>query len=422
MPLDRRLKRGLSAPIVGIDAPSLERDLHVVVERGRRRRRNRRFAAILAAAVVVIGAVVLVPRALDAVRSLWEPRPAAPLEPQGIPGVITTVAGVGVPEASGDGGPATAAGIHYPFDLVMDEAGNLYVAETMRVRKIDASGRITTVVGPPADRDVTTLTEANRLRLGGQTNALAIDVEGNLYVGGGDGDHFVVNRVSPAGEVTRIAGTGRSGFSGDGGPAIEAELGWVYDLDVDPAGNVYLVDAEHHRIRMVDTTGVITTVAGTGRPGYSGDGGPATDARLYNPAGIDIDQAGNIYLADDWNNVIRRIDASTGVITTIAGNGRQAFGGDGGPAIRARFNHPEHVEVGTDGTVYIEDTGNHCIRKVDPAGIITTIVGMCESGFGGDGGPASSALLSEPSGMLLTPDSVLYIADSANNRVRRVIL
>jgi sugar lactone lactonase YvrE len=422
MPLDRRLKRGLSAPIVGIDAPSLERDLHVVVERGRRRRRNRRFAAILAAAVVVIGAVVLVPRALDAVRSPGEPRPAAPLEPQGIPGVITTVAGVGVPEASGDGGPATAAGIHYPFDLVMDEAGNLYVAETMRVRKIDASGRITTVVGPPADGDVTTLTQANRLRLGGQTNALAIDVEGNLYVGGGDGDHFVVNRVSPAGEVTRIAGTGRSGFSGDGGPAIEAELGWVYDLTVDPAGNVYLVDAEHHRIRMVDTTGVITTVAGTGRPGYSGDGGPATDARLYNPAGIDIDQAGNIYLADDWNNVIRRIDASTGVLTTIAGNGRQAFGGDGGPAIRARFNHPEHVEVGTDGTVYIEDTGNHCIRMVDAEGIIRTIVGTCKPGFSGDGGPALEAQLSEPSGMFLTPDGVLYIADSGNNRVRRVIL
>jgi len=163
-------------------------------------------------------------------------------------------------------------------------------------------------------------------------------------------------------------------------------------------------------------------VAGTGRPGYSGDGGPATDARLYNPAGIDIDPSGNVYFADDWNNVIRRIDASSGVITTIAGNGRQAYGGDDGPATRARFNHPEHVEVGEDGTVYIEDTGNHCIRMVDPSGTITTIVGTCESGFGGDGGPATSALLSEPSGMLLTPAGVLYIADSGNNRVRRVIL
>jgi DNA-binding beta-propeller fold protein YncE len=422
MPLDRRLKRGLSTPIVGIDVASLERDLHEVVQRGRRRRRNRRLAAVVATVAIVVGIVVLAPRALDAFRSLGEPRPAAPLEPEGIPGVITTVAGVGLPEASGDGGPATAAAIHYPFDLVMDEAGNLYVAETMRIRKIDASGRIMTIVGPPADGDEPTLTEANRLRLGGQTNALAIDAEGNLYVGGGDGDHFVVNKISPSGQVTRIAGTGRRGFSGDGGPAIEAELGWVYDLAVDPAGNVYLVDADHHRIRMVDTTGVITTVAGTGRRGYSGDGGLATDARLYNPAGIDIDPSGNIYFADNWNNVIRRIDASTRLITTIAGNGRQAFGGDGGPAIRARFNHPEHVEVGEDGTVYIEDTGNHCIRMVDPTGTITTVVGICESGFGGDGGPASAALLSEPSGMLLTPDGVLYIADSANNRVRRVIL
>jgi sugar lactone lactonase YvrE len=250
---------------------------------------------------------------------------------------------------------------------------------------------------------------------------LAIDAEGDLYVGGGDGDHFMVNRISPSGEVTRVAGTGRAGFSGDGGPAIEAELGWTYDLAVDPAGNIYLVDVDHHRIRMVDTEGVISTIAGTGRRGYSGDGGPATDARLYNPTGIALDQDGNIYFADGWNDVIRRIDAS-GVITTIAGSGRQGFSGDGRRATRARFNHPEHVAVDADGTVYIEDTGNHCIRMVDADGIITTIVGICESGFSGDEGPAVDAQLSEPSGMLLAPGGVLYIADSANNRVRRVTL
>lgn len=421
MPLDRRLKDGLSAPIAGVDAPSLERDLHLVVRRGRRHRRNRRLALLSATLVVVVGAVVFGPRALEAIRSAPEARPAAPILPRGIPGVITTIAGVGVPDSSGDGGLAVEAAIRYPFDLVVDGAGNLYILESRRIRKVDASGRITTVVGPPATQAETALTEANQLLLGDRSNALAIDAHGNLYVGGGDGDHFMVNKVSPSGQVTRVAGTGRSGFSGDGGPATEADLGWVYDLAVDPVGNVYIVDLDHHRIRMVDTAGVITTVAGTGERGYSGDGGPATDARLYNPAGIALDASGNVYFTDGWNNVVRLIDRR-GVITTIAGNGRQGYSGDGGAAMRARFNHPEHVGVGEDGTLYIEDTGNHCIRKVGPDGIITTIVGICESGFGGDGGSARQARLSEPSGMLLAPGGVLYIADSGNNRVRRVIL
>lgn len=421
MTLDRRMKRALSAPIVGIDAQSVERDLHVVLQRGRRRRRNRRLAVLSTTLVVVVGAALLAPRALEAIRFFGETRPAAPQEVEGIPGVITTVAGVGVPESWGDGGLATEAAIHYPYDLVVDAAGNLYILEISRVRKVDVSGRITTVVGSPATEEGTALTEANQLRLGQRTNALAIDVEGNLYVGGGDGDHFVVNRISPSGQVTRVAGTGRSGFSGDGGPAIEARLGWVYDLAVDPVGNVYIVDLDHNRIRMVDTAGVITTIAGTAEPGYSGDGGPATAARLDGPTGIDLDSVGNVYFADGRNDVVRRIDRN-GVITTIAGNGRRGYSGDGGPATKARFNAPEHVAVDEEGNVYIEDTGNNSIRRVDPNGIITTVVGKRGSGFSGDGGPASSARLSEPSGMFLTPGGVLYIADSANNRVRQLIL
>jgi len=419
---DRRLKEALSSAGVGIDAFSLERDLYVILQRGRRRRRIRWLVGFVATVALVIGAVVLAPRALDALRSVGEPRPASPPRLEGIPGVVTTVAGTGAAASRGDGGPATAAAVRYPLDLVVDEAGNLYILEASgRVRKVDSAGRITTVAGPPTTRVDTVLTEANELRLGG--NALAIDGEGNLYVGGGHGNsnHFVVSRISPPGQVTRVAGTGRPGFSGDGGPAIEAELGWVYDLAVDTAGNIFIVDQDNDRIRMVDTSGVITTIAGTGEPGYSGDGGPATEARLNSPYGIALDGQGNIYFTAQ-PGVVRRIDSS-GVITTIAGSGLVGYAGDGGPATAARLSTgPEHVEVDQDGRVYIEDTGNHCIRMVDLDGTISTIVGVGKPGFGGDGGPTRSALLRQPSGMTLTPDGVLYIADSANNRVRRVIL
>ncbi len=415
---DERLRRALSGPIVPVDAASMERDLHVVVHRGQRRRRNRRLAMLSIGVAVVLLGSVLVPRALEALRSLGRTRPARPPAHSGI---ITTVVGTGVARSSGDGGLAAEAAIRYPYDLAVDTTGNLYVLESGRVRRVDPSGRITTVVGPPASGEMTALAGANRLRLGRSVNALAIDAEDNLYVGGGDGKHFMVNRISPSGEVTRIAGTGRPGFSGDGGPATQAALGWVYDLAVDRAGNVYMVDYDNDRIRMVDLNGVITTIAGTGEPGWSGDFGPAKDARVDHPWGIALDEGGNVYFTQ-LPSVVRRIDASTGVITTIAGSGKVGYAGDGGPANEARMNAPEHVAVDGEGNVYIEDTGNNCIRVVDLNGIIATVVGMRRKGFRGDGDPAGLARLSEPSGMLLTPDGVLYIADSGNNRVRRVAL
>jgi sugar lactone lactonase YvrE len=421
MQLDHRLRRALEAPIVDVDTPSTERDLHVTLRLGRRRRWIRRVLAVGTVLAVVAGVVVLGPRAIDALRSIDEPRPATPEDPKGTPGVITTVVGNGESASLGDGGLAVDAAIRYPFDLVVDGDGNLYVLENRRVRKVDPSGRITTVVGPPAAAAGGDLTEANLLELSGNTNALAIDEEGNLYVGGGDGDHYTVNRISPSGAVTRVAGTGQPGFSGDGGPAIDAELGWVYDLAVDPSGALYIADNENHRIRMVDTNGVITTIAGTGEQGWSGDGGPAAEARLDRPTGLALDANGNLYFTVR-PGIVRRIDAVSGVITTVAGSGKVGYNGDGGPATDARMNAPEHVAVAEDGTIYIEDTGNNCIRTVDTSGIITTVVGMRGRGFQGDGDPAATARLSEPSGMLLTPDGVLYIADSGNNRVRRVVL
>ncbi len=415
---DERMKRALSGPVVPVDAASMERDLHDILRRGRRRRRNRRLAMVSVGVAVVVLGSVLGPRALEALRGLGRTRPARPPAPSGI---ITTVVGTGVARSSGDGGLATEAAIRYPFDLAVDTAGNLYVLESGRVRRVDQSGRITTVVGPPAIGEATALTEANQLRLGRSVNALAIDAENNLYVGGGDGKHFMVNRISPSGEVTRIAGTGRPGFSGDEGPAIEANLGWVYDLAVDQEGNVYIADHDNNCIRMVDLNGVITTIAGTGEPGWSGDFGPARDARVGHPWGIALDEGGNVYFTQ-WPSVVRRIDAASGVITTIAGSGRAGYAGDGHTATRARLNSPEHITVDSEGNLVIEDTGNNCIRMVDLKGIITTIVGTRARGFRGDDGPARLAWLSEPSGMVLTPDGALDIADSGNNRVRRVAL
>jgi sugar lactone lactonase YvrE len=420
MRLDDRLRGASRAPLADVDLPSIQRDLHVVLRRGRRRRRAR-LVVVASATVLALLAVLLVgPQALDAIREVGGPRPAVPDGVEGEPGVITTVVGNGDHGPIADGGLAVDSAIQYPFDLVEDADGSLYVLEHGRIRRVDTSGRITTVAGGQQVPSDTALTEARRLDFRG-ANALAIDRAGNLYVGGGEGKHFMVNRISPTGEVTRIAGTGRQGFSGDGGLAVEAELGWIYDLDVDAFGNVYLADYDNHRIRMVDTAGIITTIAGTGLPGVTGDGGPATEARLEAPTGIFVDALGNVYFTQSRNDVIRRIDPN-GVITTIAGNGQRGYRGDGGPATEARFNAPEHVAVDGEGVVYVEDTGNHVIRKIDQNGIVTTIVGMPGPGFEGDGGPATDALLYDPSGMLLTADGVLYIADSGNNRIRRVIL
>jgi sugar lactone lactonase YvrE len=421
MRLEDRLRRAGDAPVAEVDLPSIQRDLHVVLRRGRRRRRAR-LVVVASATVLALLAVLLVgPQALDAIRGGGRPRPAVPDGIEGEPGVITTVVGNGDHGPIADGGLAVDSAIQYPFDLVEDADGSLYVLEHGRIRRVDTSGRITTVAGGQQVPSATELTEARRLDFRG-ANALAIDRAGNLYVGGGEGKHFMVNRISPAGEVTRIAGTGRQGFAGDGGPAVEAELGWIYDLDVDAFGNVYLADYDNHRIRMVDTAGIITTIAGTGVPGVTGDGGPATEARLEAPTGIFVDALGNVYFTQSRNDVIRRIDPN-GVITTIAGNGQRGYRGDGGPATEARFSAPEHVAVDGEGVVYVEDTGNHVIRRIDVNGIVTTIVGMPGgSGFEGDGGPATEARLYDPSGMLLTPAGVLYIADSGNNRIRRVIL
>jgi hypothetical protein len=423
MSLDQRLREGLE----GLDAlesappPSV---VDTVVARGRRHRWVRRAAAGAVALGAAISAVVVSPRAIDALSSDGERRPAVPGDRLGL---ITTVAGTGAPGLSGDGGPATAAEINYPVDLAFDGEGNLYILElgyrqlgyNVRVRRVDPTGRISTVAGLGAPG------EAGQLVLGttfGSTG-LAVDAEGTIYLGGGDGpdiDNRVI-RVDPSGDVTTVAGTGQPGSSGDGGPATEAKLANVWDVAVDDEANVYIAGAR--RIRRVDTSGVITTIAGTGIPGFSGDGGPAATAETRRVTGVAVGPSADVYFIDYGNGRIRRID-SAGVITTIAGPGEETpcFSGDGGPATEAHFCGPEGLWVDPEGNIWVADSFNNRIRVIDADGIVTTVAGTGHRGYSGDGGPARRARLNLPSGVAVGPDGAIYIADSANDRVRQVVL
>src|SRR5204862_94981 len=208
--------------------------------------------------------------------------------------------------------------------------------------------------------------------------------------------------------ITTAVGTGAKGFAGDGGPATAALLNGPFDVAFDRAGNLYFSDTFNHRIRRVDArSGGITTVAGNGEPGYSGDGGPAMRASLNEPYGIAIDRAGNIFVADRLNRRVRRIDAVNGTITTLAGTGEAAYSGDGGPALAAVFDAPKEMALDPDGNVLIVDTENHAIRLIDRnTGIVTTIAGG-RQGARGDGGPAAGAGLDRPHGVVVGPDGAI---------------
>jgi sugar lactone lactonase YvrE len=188
---------------------------------------------------------------------------------------------------------------------------------------------------------------------------------------------------------------------------------------VDSAGNLYFVDAGNHRVRKVSSAGVITTVAGNGVPGFSGDGGQAASAQLNNPHGLAMDAVGNLYIADSYNHRIRKI-TTTGIISTVAGNGKQGYSGDGGPAASAQLFNPNAIAVDSSGNLYIADTWNHSIRKVTNAGIISAVAGNGVSGFSGDDGPAASAQLNAPYGITVDSAGNLYIAEYGNHRIRKV--
>jgi serine/threonine-protein kinase len=253
-------------------------------------------------------------------------------------------------------------------------------------------------------------------------NGLALDVAGNLFIT--DIATHRLLKFAPHGALTVVAGTGAGGFSGDGLPASRARLFAPHAAAVDAAGNLLVADTYNHRIRRIDREGIITTVAGSGRGAYTGDNGLALKASLNNPQGIAPGPDGSLYIADTYNHVVRRVDPK-GTITTFAGT-EAGLAGDGGPANRAQISLPTDVAVGPDGTVFISDSGNNRIRRVDPAGIIDTVLGTgpgsgtAGAGFGGDGGPARNARIFAAAGLACGPAGDLFIADTGNHRVRLI--
>jgi sugar lactone lactonase YvrE len=238
---------------------------------------------------------------------------------------------------------------------------------------------------------------------------VALDGTGNLYFV--DRWNHRIRKVSADGIITTVAGTGSEGFSGDGGPATEAKLAAPHGLALDAEGNLIIADTVNHRVRRVDKNGIITTIAGTGRAGYTPEGGQATAARLNSPDGLAVDLQGNLYIADLFNHRVRKVSPD-GVITLVAGTGKAGFSGDGGPAKEAELNSPSGVAVDTAGNVFVTDWTNHRIRKISPEGIITTVAGSDKKTFSGEGGPATEAGLRGPSGVIIDGEGNLYFADS----------
>lgn len=330
---------------------------------------------------------------------------------------ISTIAGIDTPGYNGDHISAVAAKLNLPFGIAVDAAGNVYISDrgNDRIRKI-SSGIITTYAGTGTggyngDNMPATAAQIN------DANGIATDAAGNLYIA--DKSNNRIRKVSTAGIITTIAGNGTAGFRGDGLAATDAQLSNPRGVAVDGAGNVYIADQGNQRIRKVSTsTGIISTVAGTSAEGFAGDGGPATDAELNNPYGVAIDAAGNMYIADVDNERVRKVDAA-GIITTFAGNGTGGYSGDGGAATAALLFEPAAVAVDAAGNVFIADAWNSRIRGVKD-GIIGTIAGDGTSGYSGDGGPAWAAELYAPYGIALDAAGNIYVADYSNNCARYI--
>jgi uncharacterized protein (TIGR03437 family) len=343
-------------------------------------------------------------------------------------GHLSTIAGIGTTGVfSGDGGPAVNAAISLPTAVTLDPQGNLFIADfgNARVREI-SNGVITTVLGSANGAPILEGEPAASTRLEGPTG-VAVDRAGIIYfaeggIGSGTGlarGDFRVWKVPLTGELRTLAGTGASNFAGDGGPASAAQLNGATAMSVDGEGNLYIADAANQRIRRISSGGAIDTVLGNGTPGFAGDFGSPAGAVFNTPRGVAAELGGAIYVADTLNNRVRKYTPG-GNVFTYAGNGNAAYFGDGGSATSASINAPEGLALDAAGNVYIADTNDNAVRKVTPNGIITTIAGNGLTGFAGDGGLATRAQLNRPRAVAVDSAGNVYVADTGNHRVRRV--
>jgi len=336
---------------------------------------------------------------------------------------ITTVAGNGYNGTNGDNGPAVCAGVPNPQGVCADPTGNIYITSSNSIRRVDAGTNI-----------ITTIAGSDAFGYSGDggpaKNALmmypfdiCLDPIGNLYVSEYSGNR--IRKIATDGTISTIAGTGVEGYSGDNGPATAARLARPHGIFVDAKNNIYIADTYNSAIRKIDAaTGVITTIAGNGTTAYSGDGGPAVNAGVPFPTSVAVDEDGNVYLLEVYSGItsrLRKINAATGIITTIAGSNVYGYSGDGGPAINATLFDPVAVEVDNRGNIYILEYDAPRLRKIDGAtGIISTVAGNGVNAFSGDGGLATLGSMNSPGGMGRGFNGAIYIADQQNQRIRKL--
>ncbi len=338
-----------------------------------------------------------------------------PLATQTQDPLIFTIAGTG--DYGYSDGAATSAVIDAVNAIACDARGNIYLADTWnnRIRRIGADGMITTTAGTgesgfSGDGGPALSAKLNCPR------GIAVDAQGNIYLS--DSGNARVRKVNLSGTISTIAGTGEAGFSGDNGPASSAKLNFPRGLALDSAGSLYIADSLNFRIRKVTSQGSISTIAGMGAYGKSGDSGPATSATIGLVQSIAVDGAGNLFFTDIYNHCVRKI-MPNGIISTVAGTGFGS-GGDGGPAAAATFRFPHGLALDSQGRIFVADSGNHRIRMIDQAGIITTVAGKGTAGFSGDGAAATLAQIDYPYAVSVDPSGTLVVADLRNYRMRRI--
>lgn len=344
-------------------------------------------------------------------------------------GRICTFVGTGRAGSGDEGQHRLQVELYLPQDITVEPGGELLVLDwnNHRVLAVEAAGDVRRVLGTGEVGDGPD-GDARAMAINHPTH-VSVSPSGTFIVAVWHNSKLIEFDPA-TGMAALLAGDGSRSFGGDGGPLADAEFDLPVATAFDRHGNMFITDQGNQRIRKVDVQGVVRTFAGDGMPGFAGDGGPAVSARVRFPGGdspppsgrLVIAPSGDLYFADTGNHRVRKIDPA-GTITTVAGNGDPTFAGDGGPAVAASLARPSDVDVDAAGNLYIADTDNACVRRVDPGGVITTVAGRCGvPGFAGDGGPASEALLEQPYGLAVTDDGLLYVADTLNHRIRIVYL